>query len=86
VVSIHESLTESAKRYALLTTNEFVAGNAAASILAAGLAVEHALKSRIAAESPVFLAWGRNDDAWFRSARRLLTFADDAVAFESVSG
>jgi len=85
VPSIPQSLTESAKRYALLAANEFVTGNRAACALAAGVAVEHALKARIAAESPVFLALGRNDDAWFRSARKLLTYAEDAVAFEAVS-
>lgn len=86
VPSIHQSLTESAKRYAFLAANEFVAGDRAACALAAGVAVEHALKARIAAESPVFLAVGRNDDAWFRSARKLLTYAEDAVAFDAVSG
>jgi len=84
--SIHESLTESSKRYALLAANEYVSGHYAAFALAAGIAVEHALKARIAAESPVLLATGRSDDAWFRSARKLLTYADDATAFGVVSG
>lgn len=86
VPSIHESLTESAKRYALQAANEYVTGNYAAFALAAGIAVEHALKARIAAESPVFLATGRNDDAWFRSARKLLTYADDSAALGAASG
>jgi HEPN domain-containing protein len=84
--SIYQSLTDSAKRYAILTANEFVSGEFAACALAAGIAVEHALKATIAAESPVYLAFGRNDDAWFRSARKLLSHASDSVTFDSVSG
>jgi hypothetical protein len=85
VPSILESLTESAKRYAVLAAESFVAGDSAGCGLAAGIAVEHALKARIAVESPVFLAFGRNDGAWFLSAQRLLTYAGDAVAFDAVS-
>jgi hypothetical protein len=85
VPSILHSLTESSKRYALLAANAFVNADSAACALASGIAVEHALKARIAAESPVFLAVGRNDAAWFLSARRLLTYAEDADAFDAVS-
>ena len=84
--SIHEGLTKSAKRYALLAAQEYVTGNHEACALAAGIATEHALKAVIAAESPVFLASGRNEDAWFRSAWKLHSYAEDVDAFDAVSG
>jgi hypothetical protein len=84
VPTIQNSLTESAKNYALLAANAFVTGDGAACALAAGIAVEHALKARIAAESPVFLAGGRDDATWFRGARKLLAYAEDADAFDAM--
>jgi len=84
--SIHESLTNSAKRYALLAAQEYVTESYEACVLAAGIATEHALKSVVAAESPVFLASGRNEAAWFSSAWRLHAYAEDANAFDAVSG
>lgn len=85
VVTISESLTASAKRYALIAADDFVSGHYAGFALASGIAVEHALKARLAAESPVFLAAGGSDARWFRSARLLWTHQDDAETFGAAS-
>jgi hypothetical protein len=85
VATIHENLTASAKRYALVAADAYVTRNYAACSLAAGIAVEHALKARLAAETPVLLAFGRSDPGWFKSARALWTYRDDADAFAAES-
>jgi hypothetical protein len=51
VVTICDSLTASAKRYALIAADDFVAGQYAGFALSSGIAVEHTLKARIGAES-----------------------------------
>lgn len=85
MATICEHLTESAKHYALDAANAFVTGNHATFALAAGTAVEHALKARLASETPTLLAFGGGDAGWFKSAWALWNYRDDADAFATVS-
>lgn len=70
MASIDVHLRQSAERNARNATEHYVDGDVAKFAVAAGAAVEHALKSRLARESPIYLAEGSSKN-WFHNARML---------------
>ena len=78
MASIDGDLRVSAERNSIIATDRYVDGEVAQFAVAAGLAVEHALKFRLAQESPLYLADGGSSKAWFQNARALWNARNDA--------
>lgn len=77
MASIDGNLRAAAERNAKSATDWYVDGDIAMFAVAAGLAVELALKFRLAQESPLYLADG-SSKTWFRNARALWVARNNA--------
>lgn len=73
MTSIHRALAQSATRYAHRAVDNYVADDLAEFYLSAGIAIEHAMKSRLARENVTFIA----PDRAFTSAVELWRTRDD---------
>ena len=77
MASIDSNLRASAERNSRIALDRYVDYDIAQFAVAAGLAVEHALKFRLARESPLLLADGASK-AWLQNARELSKARDNA--------